>query len=106
MDQTDEEANGEFQDGFGVDDTGTSNSDHAGPVSKTQAIVFRVMRENGAAKDIHLGDDLKDDLDFDSLDIVQIVVDIEEALDIEINVKNLWGIHTVQELLQEVEDSL
>lgn len=102
MDQTDEEGYGEFQDGFGDDVSGTSDIDDAGHVDQTTLIVRRCIELYSGRVDVELDSDLKDDLDLDSLDIVQILVEIEAETDKEMDVKELWGIHTVDDLVKVV----
>ena len=102
MDQTDEEGNGEFQDDCGDDASGIGDIDNAGHVDQTTLIVRRCIELYSGRVDVELDSDLKDDLDLDSLDVVQILVEIEADTGKEIDVKELWGIHTVEDLVRVV----
>lgn len=103
MDQTDEETNGELQDGFGDDVSGTTDLDDAGHVNQTTLIVRKEIETYLGRYDVELDSDLKDDLGLDSLDVVQILVEIEDEIGVPIDVRDLWGIHTVSDLVKVVE---
>lgn len=54
---------------------------------------------------IHPDTNIIDDLNADSLDIVEMVLNIEDELDISIDDESIGNIHTVQNILDYIEQN-
>ncbi|OOB79164.1 MAG: acyl carrier protein [Epulopiscium sp. Nuni2H_MBin001] len=73
-------------------------------------MVFEKLQEIVADKlgidatDVSLESDLKDDLDADSLDIVDIVMSLEEEFDVTIEAEDEEHLKTVADLVKFIED--
>jgi acyl carrier protein len=60
-------------------------------------------RLDTAPEEIHEGTSVQDDLGADSLDIVDIIMDIEEQFDIQVPEEDIPGLKTVEDIVKYVD---
>lgn len=57
-------------------------------------------------EDIHLETDFQNDLDADSLDIVELIMELEVEFDIEINDDELDKLRTVEDVVEYIKNNI
>ncbi len=69
-----------------------------------QAVLFKILFSNScvAASDIAPTDSLVDDLNMDSLDTVEAIMDIEAQFKIEISDEDINDLETVQDVMDHI----
>jgi acyl carrier protein len=70
---------------------------------KVKAIL---VEELGLDEEVKLTDNLKDDLDADSLDLAEVVINLEEAFDIEIPEEDYPKFVTVKDIVAFIDAKL
>lgn len=62
-----------------------------------------LAEELGLDEEVNLTDNLKDDLDADSLDLAEVVINLEEAFDIEIPEEDYPKFVTVKDIVEFID---
>lgn len=62
-----------------------------------------LVEELGLDEEVNLTDNLKDDLDADSLDLAEVVINLEEAFDIEIPEEDYPKFVTVKDIVDFID---
>jgi acyl carrier protein len=62
-----------------------------------------LVEELGLDEEVKLTDNLKDDLDADSLDLAEVVINLEEAFDIEIPEEDYPKFVTVKDIVEFID---
>ena len=62
-----------------------------------------LVEELGLDEEVNLTDNLKDDLDADSLDLAEVVINLEEAFDIEIPEEDYPKFVTVKDIVEFID---
>jgi acyl carrier protein len=65
-----------------------------------------LIEELGLEDEINLTDNLKDDLDADSLDLAEVVINLEEAFGIEIPEEDYPKFKTVKDIVDFIDSKL
>ncbi|MDR0987244.1 MAG: acyl carrier protein [Ruminococcus sp.] len=70
-------------------------------IDKVRSILSE--RLDASPEEIHEGTSVQDDLGADSLDIVDIIMDIEEQFDMEVPEEDIPGLKTVEDIVKYID---
>lgn len=77
-------------------------------IEKLKAIIkpYLEYEEDEAFENLNENTNLIDELSFDSVDLIEIVIDIEEAFDIEVADSEIQNIKTVKDIVVLIKDKM